>query len=47
MNFSFINILYFFYYKKMYFLYDDYRNKKINNVYNPVNKYIINKIMNK
>lgn len=51
MNLSPINILYFLYYKKSFFLYNDFtrKQKKINFTYNynPVNKYIINKIMNK
>ena len=51
MNLSPINILYFLCYKKLYFLYNDFtcKQKKINFIYNynPVNKYITNKIMNK
>lgn len=44
-NVSLTNILYFLYYKKSYHLYNDYSQKRT--IYTPVNKYIMNKIMNK
>ena len=47
-----MNIFYFLYCKKSYFLYNDYTTKRKKmeyelHKYNPANKYIINKIMNK
>jgi hypothetical protein len=51
MNLSFMNIFCFLFYKKTFFLYNDYitKPKKLKCMYNytPYNNYNINKIMNK
>lgn len=50
MKLTTMNVFYFIYYKKLYFLYNDLiftpKRKNFIHTYTPVNKYIINKIMN-